>query len=507
MSENLHNIDKLFKNAIEDHEDLPSGDVWNNIDKGLDKNKVVSIQRKYYVLKRVAVAVFIFGFVATVFAIYFNSRYYNPQAGNGNTQTNDLTTIKVNHNASDKSVNNITNKTIVDKETQVTSVPDPNLSNHTKDLTNISSSFVSSNKSATALSSYNYNKINKAPSSSRSNTIVPVQSSKREFLLQDKNHLNTVKNGNNETSGVSNDKNKTANQSNKKESLNQSNDRIREKIVGNRLLYTFQPTFSKAFNQSHLAPETMAPISKLKKQARIAVTVFAGPQKNITHFKDDDDQQSMRRGNRDEFKHSEQSRNSVRTGVLFEYPLTSNWSIGSGIVYSSTNTSIDPKIVFAKPDGRGNIKYEFNCSAGYTYIPAKPGSTPLIGDSAKVFNSKTHISYVSIPVMAGYNLSAGKFILKPSAGLLLNFLSTGKIESVISSNSMNPMSSTNSISGLKSTYLSGEVNFTAIYQVNNKLGIMIAPGTQFALTSINKNTSVKTYPGYVGVTGGVRVAF
>ena len=59
------------------------------------------------------------------------------------------------------------------------------------------------------------------------------------------------------------------------------------------------------------------------------------------------------------------------------------------------------------------------------------------------------------------------------------------------------MNSSNPISGLKSNYLSGEINLTAIYQVNNKIGIMMAPGTQFALTSINKNTSVKTYPGYI----------
>ena len=92
--------------------------------------------------------------------------------------------------------------------------------------------------------------------------------------------------------------------------------------------------------------------------------------------------------------------------------------MASGAVYSSSVTSIAPKVVFARPDDRGNIKYEFNCSAGYAYIPGKTGSTPLIGDSAKVFNSKTHISYISIPITAGYNLSAGKFILKPSANCL-----------------------------------------------------------------------------------------
>ena len=95
--------------------------------------------------------------------------------------------------------------------------------------------------------------------------------------------------------------------------------------------------------------------------------------------------QSRRPGNRDEFRRSEQSMSSVRTGVLFEYPFTSNWSMASGAVYSSSVTSIAPKVVFARPDDRGNIKYEFNCSAGYAYIPGKTGSTPLIGGQRKSF--------------------------------------------------------------------------------------------------------------------------
>ena len=513
MSENLHNIDKLFKNAIEDHDELPSGDLWNNIDKGLDKNKVVSIQRKYYVLKRIAVAVFLFGFVATVFAIYFNSRYYNPQARSGNSSTNngvrnDRAIVKTNNNSSEKGINNLSIKSNSGKLNQAPVIADDNSSNTLKGTNSITSTSTS-NSSDAALSSEDYNKINKETSSS-SPSIYISESKKREILVQNMNHVNSSNADKNAIRSNINDKDKKASGSKTletSESSTMSQVGLRESILQDHLIYSFLPAFSKSFNHIDIAPKTSAPISKLKKQPHVAITVFAGPQKIITHLKDADDAQGMRRGSRDEFRHSEQTRSAVRTGVLFEYPFTSNWSIGSGIIYSSSNTSIDPKVVFARPDGRGNIKYELNCSAGYAYIPAKSGSTPLIGDSAKVFNSKTHISYVSIPVTAGYNLEAGKFILKPSAGILLNFLSTGKVESVISTNSMNSMSSTNSISGLKSSYLSGEINLTAVYQVSNKIGIMVAPGTQFAVTSINKNTSVKTYPGTVGITGGVRVVF
>jgi hypothetical protein len=36
---------------------------------------------------------------------------------------------------------------------------------------------------------------------------------------------------------------------------------------------------------------------------------------------------------------------------------------------------------------------------------------------------------------------------------------------------------------------------------------MVAPNSQFAITSINKNTGVKTYPVYLGVSGGLHVSF
>ena len=62
MNENVHNIDKLFRDAIEGLEELPSPNSWNELDKKLDKKKVDSITGKYYKLKWVAAALFIFSF-------------------------------------------------------------------------------------------------------------------------------------------------------------------------------------------------------------------------------------------------------------------------------------------------------------------------------------------------------------------------------------------------------------------------------------------------------------
>ena len=56
MDENLHDIDKLFRDPIEAHEDMPSAKVWDAIDNNLDKSNVNSIKKKYNNLKRIAAA-------------------------------------------------------------------------------------------------------------------------------------------------------------------------------------------------------------------------------------------------------------------------------------------------------------------------------------------------------------------------------------------------------------------------------------------------------------------
>src|SRR5438093_12255095 len=54
MSEHLHDIDNLFKDPIEGHEEAPSAGVWEAIDKQLDKKRVIQIERKYSHLRKIA---------------------------------------------------------------------------------------------------------------------------------------------------------------------------------------------------------------------------------------------------------------------------------------------------------------------------------------------------------------------------------------------------------------------------------------------------------------------
>jgi hypothetical protein len=503
MMRDIHNIDKLFNKAIEEHSEQPSENVWSTINKGLDSNKVVSIEKKYFILKRVAVALFILGFASGVFALY--SRYRNDNKTNSDTVTvkatperqNSINSSTDNQQTSFNTDNKSVTKKTIQADDQVNAEKNTSASGIDKTVgsTKTRSILKSTSKSYTA--SRIDNSINGNVGSQIQLQSIKVSANAKHFNKAinsaQKEVVHTI---------PASDKN-AGNKAIENKSV--SAPIAKDAIPYSHFIIPFSVSFAISTNRSNITPNTVAGFNKLKNLPRLSISLFASPQKAISHLKDEDD--GMRRGSRDEFRSTEKNSTSYSTGILVDYPLKSNISIGTGVIYSSTVTDISPKIIIARQDDRGNIRYEFNCSAGYTYISGKTGNTPLIGDSARVLQSHTRISYVSVPVNIGYNVEAGKFIIKPTAGLLLSFLSHGNIESTISSSSMHELNSKDDISGLKPSYVSGSLNVTAIYKISKRIGIIVAPNSQFAITSINRNTGVKTYPVYLGVSGGLHVSF
>jgi len=96
MGENLHDIDKLFRDSLEEHEEVPSEKVWDALDNNLDKSNVIQIKRKYNNLKRLAVALLLLLLGTVIYEIQ------SKKAGKE---------IVVNKNAAEKTgINNSINK-------------------------------------------------------------------------------------------------------------------------------------------------------------------------------------------------------------------------------------------------------------------------------------------------------------------------------------------------------------------------------------------------------------
>src|SRR5882757_785486 len=74
MDENLHNIEHLFKQELDDNQETPSSKVWQGIDNMLDKDSVIKISKQYNFLKKGALVLLLLLLCISIYEIQkFNS--------------------------------------------------------------------------------------------------------------------------------------------------------------------------------------------------------------------------------------------------------------------------------------------------------------------------------------------------------------------------------------------------------------------------------------------------
>lgn len=224
---------------------------------------------------------------------------------------------------------------------------------------------------------------------------------------------------------------------------------------------------------------------------------------NLNTFKDDDHFRDPRNNSR-EAKRTEQRTISFTTGFAIQKELGKNIALQSGIQYFSSQIDIQPKIIFAKPDDHGDVRYQFRCSSGDSYLSSKTGTAPSVGDSIKTNYSNSNLSYLQIPLMVSYKIDLRRFSFLPSAGLQTSFLLSGKLNSTLS-NTTGEEEVSSSISGLKPMYWSGVVQTQFNYKLNEQISFDFSPNINFSLSPINKETAVKTYQNMLSLGAGVRI--
>jgi hypothetical protein len=268
------------------------------------------------------------------------------------------------------------------------------------------------------------------------------------------------------------------------------------------------------------SPDVVIRKLKSSRSLRFSVMPFFAPQFTSTSLKEEKKGPNQNMGpggpppprpggnnHKDQYKSDEQTQTSYTTGVLAEIPVGKKWNIQSGISYTQKNISIEPKKIYARPDKDGKVKYVFDCSSGYSYISTKTGTTPVVGDSINVTSSENTLGYIGVPVAVNYKVALGRFSIIPTVGTVFNFLTKQKIKTELVQGSIKEQQTINKIEGLKSGYLNATAGVAFEYDVNKRIAINIMPAGSFALTSINKDAGVKSYPNAFGVAGGVKIKF
>ena len=512
MNKNLYNIDKLFKTALEGVEDEPSSNVWESIDKDLDKKKVVSISKKYRKLKFAASFLLIFSIGMAMYILQVNRK--------------NKVQLKENHDTITLNDKNDKKETIRTDAEQGTTIPDSNASIQKEISSGKTIPFYdSSSHNSGATTVRNKNIIKQLPATiAKISTSKEIPSSvsklKPPKLNSDERNLNAFdhsikdnhKDGNfdkadlNKTNGIIAKKDEQKFDSDKlSESFQAQNTPVLVVPLSDPEMIMYKKIFLNSLNISNSNPQKYTgvknKISKPLHESRFNATVFFSP--DIVSYNIKSDQPQFEEDAKNEIRKDEKSQFANSFGVLAGYKINRNWIIQSGVMISNRVTGIDSKTIYARPDRNGNVNFRLSCFTGPSYIPLKSGIHPAPGDST-IVSAKNALRYISIPIVLQYRITKGRLSISPGAGIGANFLLINKIESIINTANGYQASVTNT-GGLRSAYFNSFLTLNAAYKIGNRIAFSFTPVAQVGLSSITQDGPVKTMLNSFGFEAGMSI--
>lgn len=511
MDEHLHNIDKLFRSAVNDYEETPPPEVWDGLDKQLDKTNIVSIKKKYAYLKRALVAVMLLCCVVSLFALLVwhpgtkplpappaaSNQKTGRQPATGITATSPASRHAAMQQKDSAAATAIEQKNIATAPATTKSTPEQSVATIPGVAGASSSAAVPAPRSIQKIpdtkamqndvASYTVNRVARKPGGKK--TKLPVYSNKAGYDVTGPEHA-----------AVSGTDASTPERSLTPISTLPPMAQVAVLPQPNRALSAVQSgpgiAFSPAVN-SHAQTIRLTPL-----RTPFSIAIFASP--DIAFNRLEADRPKNREEDKDAIQKGEQNKISFMAGITADINIGHNFLLQTGLAFSNTVKTIEAKNIYARPDNHGDIQYRYNCSSGYYFIAPKPGSRPLSnGDSLSLAGATNTLQYISIPLAVKYKLVEGKFSIQPVLGAAANILTKEKIETAIVTGSTAEKQVQNGINGLKPVYFSGLLSIEADWQFSKLFGVRLAPTGRFALTSMSKEAAVKTYPAYLGIAAGI----
>ncbi len=495
MDRNLPDIEKLFKSALQDEEEMPAPEVWQAIDNNLDKDNIVSIKKKYENVKKVA---FLLSFMLLGLSIYEFEK--PPGYKNYNFPGKEIASKKSNsENVKDK--NNIS----------------PNTSEGHGSLTTNKSKSLSDNPL-----------VFKEPAAKAEQTKLSSVLTEEKKRVSDDKKTMFIK-GFLQPNEIAADNSIAAVKS---EISKEHTKKVVDPIIKLKeaiLLKDYDTLSAQISNHNNLdsintiiLPRSSSPVkiasnianansmvvstkTKKGKISAFSINLFFSP--DFTSYRLQDNVSVNNSGEATEIEKNEHHEFSSTTGALIEYRAKKHWSIQSGLTYSNTNITVAPKTIYAQADNFGSIKYLLKTSSGYGYVLPSFSNSPKVGDSLYAFTSTHTLQYLSLPAAIKYTITKGKISFSAMAGAVVNRLIKGKVETSVEDGTNNEPEVADKLQGLKKLYFSGLTGFGINYQLYKKAAITFAPVYRFALNSINKDASVRSYPNSIGLTTGIKFDF
>ena len=522
MDKNLPDIENLFRKALEDNEEDPSQNAWDGIEKKLDIDNVVSIKKKYDLLKKVALLLL---FLLSGLSIYvWKNQDKNPVTSYVDISTNKKLKTKndslaveagkvgLQQTAASLSINTRdTLKQIKSKFTGNSQKRDDSFSfekgnnrNHSAkdshkiiDKTILEGHNDRSKKSLISITSNNFPITSIKKNKSKFNKSDEVVEIKIPEQIKDKNR-----------DVVSLSDNKFGNNLSATEIVNL---KIVGKIEKNAIggFDTKESQHNIALLKINLKIKTdktimRKPSMKPMDQSRFALTAFYSHDIAFHQFVNSD----PRNPGSNNFDIPGSENHASTLGALVDYSIGKHWGLQSGITLARSEFELEyekPEILYAQHDNSGSIKYKLASPLGDAFVKPSFSNNPNIGDSIFSKSTAYNLLYLGIPLALKYNFNKGKFTLNALGGVSANFLTRGHLTTELEYGNDHDAETTDKIYGLKPLYFSGMAGVGIDYNIYKKFYVAFSPVYRFALNSVNNNLTIQSYPNSLSLGLGLKM--
>jgi hypothetical protein len=531
MTEDLNNIDKLFKAAIDGHEEAASDESWKVIDKELDRNNIITIRKKYADLKKLVAVLLVLlsGTIIYEWHSAYSSKTINTSIDSNQSNTNNYNSIsainknntatdynnagdlsKTNQHSEAAGNNNTTYISTAAPKSVLTNNNNVSVKSNEKSAAKILPQLKESNNITTpVITTDNAN----ATNNKTANDFIKIKKKGRFFASSTSATISDDDSAIGETITAPNNNSEENNKTPSKQFSTGLLKPLSRQAVISHAATGFATTsvtlqnniLLKTIIKNNSAAATTK--TRLNKASRFSASVFYSPSLPSDLIEDDDDGNRNNSNIRDDAAHIKKGehQSSYSFGSSIEYAINKHWSIQSGLTFIQKVSHINPKTIYAEDAGNGNIGYLFNFSSGYSYLPSK-SSVLAIGDSAQASRSTNALQYVCIPLQAKYTISKGKFNFNVSLGASYNILLKGTLETEVVNDTTVENETVNKITGLKPGYISGLMGFGAEYPVTKKIAVCFNPSFNLAFTSITQGAPVRSYPSFFSFAAGLHIS-
>lgn len=490
MSKDLHDIDELFRSALDGHEEAPSAGVKETLDAALDKQDAEKYKKRFILWKRSALLLLL---LLTGFVLYESGII---KTENGHYTSKNTTADKNDVSAnSNETINQDKNNPVNSNNDGVAADNSITQKNNAEEKQNQQQANIIPGRPVVAGNNFTDNKV-VSQKNNRQRKQINLFTRKQDRLFSTTSSPADKKT--NAVAAYDTDLQTT------EKSIVPLDERVSIAKAAKwfvKKISSLQPiVISNSPLTANKANDSQKKKTKPFKPFWLTTPFVSYDQAG---YRLDSDEPSAITS----IKFREAYEPSFSVGLLLTRQLAPRFGLQSGLIYSNSAIGMKPQKTYAFRDPTGDVAYKYITSSGYAFIKPGFGPQPTVGDSLTTAEAKHRLEHISIPLAVKYTVLNNKISITPGAGIEANFITKANLEVDIEDQFNREIVVVRKLSGTNSFYWSFVADAEIKYKINQKLSINLRPVYRTAISPITKNNVVETFPHSFGIGAGVTIKF